>query len=69
MLPESKWDPLRKKRGLDDVDLLEGGKALEVAAEAGARLAVTGFYRVEDRQFVLEIKCYDVEARPSSRAC
>jgi hypothetical protein len=63
VVPESKWDPLRRKRGLDDVDLLEGGKALEVAAEAGARLAVTGFYRVEDRQFVLEIKCYDVEAK------
>ena len=63
VLPDSAWDPLRERRGLDDVDLLEGGKALEVAAEAGARLAVTGFYRVEDRQFVLAIKCYDVEAR------
>jgi hypothetical protein len=44
------------------VDLLQGEKALAVAAEAGAQLAVTGFFRVEDRQFVLEIKCYDVEA-------
>ncbi len=63
VLPEGKWDPLREKHGYKDVDLLEGSKALEVAAEAGARLAVTGFYRVDDRQFVLEIKCYDVQAR------
>lgn len=63
VLPEGKWDQVREKRGYQDVDLLEGSKALEVAAEAGARLAVTGFYRVENRQFVLEIKCYDVEAR------
>jgi len=63
VLPEAKWDEVRKKLGYQDVDLLEGGKALEVAAEAGARLAVTGFYRVDNRQFFLEIKCYDVEAR------
>jgi hypothetical protein len=63
VLPEAGWDPIREKRGLQDIDLLEGGKALEVASQAGARLAVTGFYRVENRQFVLEIKCYDVEAR------
>jgi hypothetical protein len=63
VLPEGKWDQVREKRGYQDVELLEGGKALEVAAEVGARLAVTGFYRVENRQFVLEIKCYDVEAR------
>ncbi len=63
VLPEDKWDASREKRGYQDVDLLAGDKALEVAAEAGARLAVTGFYRVENRQFVLEIKCYDVEAR------
>ena len=63
VLPEATWDALREKRGYQDVDLLQGDKALEVAAQAGARLAVTGFYRVENRQFVLEIKCYDVEAR------
>ena len=63
VLPEATWDALREKRGYQDVDLLQGDKALEVAAQAGARLAVTGFYRVENRQFVLEIKCYDVQAR------
>jgi hypothetical protein len=63
VLPEGKWDPVRQKRGWQDVDLLEGSKALEVAAAVGARLAVTGFYRVDNRQFVLEIKCYDVQAR------
>ncbi len=63
VLPDATWDAPREKRGYQDVDLLEGSKALEVAAEAGARLAVTGFYRVENRQFVLEIKTYDVQAR------
>jgi len=62
VLPESAWDPVRERRKWSDVDLLRGEAALAVAAEAGARLAVTGFFRVEDRQFVLEIKCYDVEA-------
>jgi len=63
VLPDSAWRPLQEKRGLADQDLLDGEDALSLAAEAGAVLAVTGFYRVEDRQFVLEIKCYDVEAR------
>ncbi len=63
VLPEDKWDVRREKRGYKDVDLLEADKALEVAAEAGARLAVSSFYRVEKGQFVLEIKCYDVQAR------
>jgi len=63
LLPASLLDSLRAARGWAEVDLLDGEKALALAAEAGARLAVTGFYRVEDRQFVLEIKCYDVEAQ------
>jgi hypothetical protein len=63
VLPEAEWDPVREKRGLLDVDLLNGDTALDVAAAVKARLAVTGFYRAENRQLVLEIKCYDVQAR------
>ena len=57
------WDQVREKRGYRTWTCWKAAKPSQVAAEAGARLAVTGFYRVENRQFVLEIKCYDVEAR------
>jgi hypothetical protein len=62
VLPPESWDPVRERRGYSDVDLLAGEKALAVAAEAQAQVALLGYYRVEARQVVLEIKCYDVQA-------
>jgi hypothetical protein len=63
VLPPEDWDPVRQRRGYTDVDLLAGEKALSVAAEAQAEVALISYYRVEDRQVVLELKCYDVQAR------
>jgi hypothetical protein len=63
VLPPEVWDPIRERRGYGDLDLLAGEQALTVAEEARAQVALVGYYRVENRNVVLEIKCYDVQAR------
>jgi hypothetical protein len=63
VLPPEVWEPIQERRGYGDVDLLACEQALTVAEEARAQVAVIGYYRVENRNVVLEIKCYDVQAR------
>ncbi len=63
IVPKEQWSRLRDERGLEPRDLVEGSRALEVADALEADLAVTGFYRVEEQQVILEIKAYDVVQR------
>lgn len=63
VLADESWQPAGRRRGFKDADLLSGENLLAVAEEAQADLAVSGFFRLESRQVVLEIKCYDVKAR------
>jgi hypothetical protein len=63
LLPPEAWGPIREKRGYGNVDLLSGEQAMTVAEEAKGQVALVSFYRVENRNVVLEIKCYDVQAR------
>jgi hypothetical protein len=63
VLPPEAWGPIREKREYGDVDLLSGEQAMTVAEEAKAQVALLSYYRVENRNVVLEIKCYDVQAR------
>jgi hypothetical protein len=63
VLPSEAWGPIREKRGYGNEDLLSGEQAMTVAEEAKAQVALVSYYRVENRNVVLEIKCYDVQAR------
>jgi len=61
LIPREQWDPVREQQGVRMGKLYEGNVAVEVARQAGAEIAVVSFYSVDERQLVLEIKCYDVE--------
>jgi len=63
VLTSEAWGPIREKLGYGNVDLLSGEQAMTVAEEAKAQVALVSYYRVENRNVVLEIKCYDVQAR------
>jgi len=59
IIPREKWDAIRKQQGIRPAQLYRADSALKVAEPAGAELAIVSFYSIEDRQLVLEIKCYD----------
>ena len=60
MIPREAWDPVRERQGVRMGTLYQGSVAVEVARQVDAEIAVVSFYSVEERQLVLEIKCYDV---------
>jgi len=60
IVPSEEWEPARERRGIDAGELYQGNIAVEVARQVDAEIAVVSFYSVEDRQLILEIKCYDV---------
>jgi hypothetical protein len=63
IIPREKWDAVRERQGIRMGQLYQGNVALEVAARVDAEIAVLSFYSVEERQLILEIKCYDVEQK------
>jgi hypothetical protein len=60
IIPREEWDPIREDRGIRLNELYQGTTAVEVAEQVDAEIAVVSFYSVEERQLILEIKCYDV---------
>ena len=60
IVPREEWEPARERQGIPTGQLYQGKTAVEVARQVDAEIAVVSFYSVEDRQLVLEIKCYDV---------
>ena len=60
IIPREEWEPVRERQGVRVSELYQGGAAVEVARQVNAEIAVVSFYSVEERQLILEIKCYDV---------
>ncbi len=60
IVPRESLKEAQNKKGFSNKDLILGPNAVSLAKELEADLAVTGFYRVEDKLLLLEIKCYDV---------
>ncbi len=60
IVPPEVWEPARERQGIPADELYQGKTAVEVARQVDAEIAVVSFYSVEERQLVLEIKCYDV---------
>ncbi len=60
IIPREEWEPVLKERGIRVGELYQGNTAVEVAEQVDAEIAVVSFYSVEERQLILEIKCYDV---------
>jgi hypothetical protein len=61
LIPREKWEPVRERQGVPMRTLYQGNVAVDVARQVDAEIAVVSFYSVEERQLILEIKCYDVE--------
>ena len=59
IIPRERWEPVIEKKGIRAGDLYQGTPAVEVARQVDAEIAVVSFYSVEERQLILEIKCYD----------
>jgi hypothetical protein len=57
------WQEEQKRLQLDDEALVTGMNAISVAEKVGADLAISGFYRIEGRKIMLQIKCYNVKQR------
>jgi len=61
LIPREEWEPVREQQGVRMGTLYQGNAAVKVARQVDAEIAVVSFYSVEERQLILEIKCYDVE--------
>jgi hypothetical protein len=61
LIPREEWEPVRERQGVRTDTLYQGNVAVEIARQVDAEIAVVSFYSVEERQLVLEIKCYDVQ--------
>ncbi len=55
------WEQARARLSIPAEDLVFGPKAVAVARAAGADLAITGSYRIEDNRIVLEVRLYDAK--------
>jgi hypothetical protein len=60
LAPES-WRKILERDGHPDRALSQGPVAAAVAREAGARMAVSGLYLLQEEQLVMDIKIYDSE--------
>jgi hypothetical protein len=54
------WRKIAESRGLSNTDLLISRNAISVAKEAGADIAITGFYYIEESAIIIDFKCYSV---------
>jgi hypothetical protein len=61
IISQEEWEPVREQQGARAGELYRGNTAIEIARQVDAEIAIVSFYSVEERQLVLEIKCYDVE--------
>jgi hypothetical protein len=61
LIPREEWEPVREREGVRAGALYQGNVAVEVARQVDAEIAIVSFYSVEERQLMMEIKCYDVE--------
>ncbi len=67
-LENSGFNVLQRKRmeevladsGLNRQELVSGANIIPLARQLGADLAFSGFYRVENKMLLLQIKCYNV---------
>ena len=62
IVPRREWSVLLAEREVSPGELLKGPTALKVARSTPVDFALNGFYRVDGKGLLLEIKCYDVSA-------
>ncbi len=62
LLPQEKWQGIAEKLSITPIDLLEGPAAARLAAEAGAELAVSGFFSMEKERILICVSFYDAKA-------
>jgi hypothetical protein len=60
VLPRKRMEAVFADSGLSRKELVSGVNAIHLARQAGADLAFCGFYRVENKALLLQIKCYNV---------
>jgi hypothetical protein len=61
ILAEESWRRILERDGYPIQSLSKGPVAVSVAREAGARVAVSGLYLLQEEQLVMNIKIYDSE--------
>jgi len=60
VLPRKRMEEVFADSGLSKKELVSGTNVIPLAGQAGADLAFCGFYRVENKALLLQIKCYNV---------
>lgn len=60
MIVEAAWSSLAESRHLDLTGALPASDAVDVARAAGADLAVTGYYTIQNDQIHYALQCWDV---------
>ncbi len=63
LVPSTEWQKVQKEKNIQDKELVYGPVAINLAEEVGADIAVTSFIRIENREILLGIKCYDIAGK------